>query len=344
MFSKITLIGAAVLSFGLCLSMSPARAAPKPINVTVTGAGVKGYYKVIVDEMDSLLRQAYPGSAITFLPNSPAGGLALIARGGANISIAAGAPETLFAVEGHPPFSAPLRNKLTWVMRLHNVQPIYMLANKAWAKAHGVTSFADIARKHIGARMALNREGNMQITLIDEDILRSYGITVKKLRSWGGSVSWVASGVGLKELQDRKVDVFMNARFIPDATVKYVARTVGLTWVHASRAKLQKIANQWGYSVKYMPKSVYPTILSRNEPYINEWSGMLAGSKTSPELVYKLCRALLSKSGRDAMRKISPAMHNFGPKDVAVIPKVAPRLNPGARRCFASYGVTPVHQ
>ena len=343
MFKKMTLIGTLVLSLGIGISSASA-ATDQPLKITVTGAGVKGYYKVIVDEMDSVLRAAYPGSAITFLPTSPAGGLATIARGGANISIAAGAPEVLYASEGHPPFPSPLRNKLTWVMRLHDAQPIYMLANKAWAKENGVGSFADIARKHIGARIALNNQGNMQITLIDEEILKSYGITLQKLRSWGGSVSWVPSGTGLQELQDRKVDVFMNARFIPDATVEYLSRTMGLTWVHASQAKLQKIADRWGYEVKILPKATYPSILPQNEPYINEWSGMLAGANTPPQVVYKLCRALLSKNGINALRGITPAMRNFGPKNVAVVPKVAPPLNAGASRCFAALGVKPIYQ
>ena len=52
-----------------------------PINYTVDGATASGYFKVVTEAINGLIRETYPGSAATYKPGSPAGGILNISRG-----------------------------------------------------------------------------------------------------------------------------------------------------------------------------------------------------------------------------------------------------------------------
>ena len=64
----------------------------KPIKYTVTGATVQGYFKVVVEAINAIVRDAYPDSAATFRPGSPAGGILEVATGKAEFTFTSGAP------------------------------------------------------------------------------------------------------------------------------------------------------------------------------------------------------------------------------------------------------------
>jgi hypothetical protein len=53
----------------------------KPISATVTGATPSGYPRTMVEGLNAVVRDAYPGSAVSFKPNSPGGGVLDIADG-----------------------------------------------------------------------------------------------------------------------------------------------------------------------------------------------------------------------------------------------------------------------
>ena len=78
------------------LAASPAGADFKdknPINYTVDGATASGYFKVVTEAINGLIRETYPGSAATYKPGSPAGGILNISRGQSDLTFNAGAPE-----------------------------------------------------------------------------------------------------------------------------------------------------------------------------------------------------------------------------------------------------------
>ena len=47
----------------------------KPITATVTGATPSGYPRTMVEGLNAVVRDAYPGSSVSFKPNSPGGGV-----------------------------------------------------------------------------------------------------------------------------------------------------------------------------------------------------------------------------------------------------------------------------
>src|SRR5688572_5635138 len=133
----------------------------EPITATVTGATARGYPKLVVEGLNGIVREAYPGSSITFKPSSPGGGLVQLASGEATLSVSASAPEIRHAVEGKPPYRESLKGKLTYVMMLNDNQPLHCIMTRAWAEANGIKTFADIAAKKSRLRLNLNEVGNL---------------------------------------------------------------------------------------------------------------------------------------------------------------------------------------
>src|SRR5689334_25159991 len=80
-----------------------------PITATVTGATPSGYPRTMVEGMNAVVRDAYPGSAVSFKPNSPGGGVLAIADGQADFTATATGTEVKLANEGQAPFQKPLK-------------------------------------------------------------------------------------------------------------------------------------------------------------------------------------------------------------------------------------------
>ena len=115
-----------------------------------------------------------------------------------------------------------------------------MKLTEAWSKANGVTSLADIAAKKPRMRLALNERANLQSTLGgSEAIFGAYGFSSASVEDWGGRLIRGNSAVGLAALQDGKADVFINARFLPDAKVREIARHRPLRWLDADRDSME---------------------------------------------------------------------------------------------------------
>ena len=98
--------------------------ASTPVRATVTGATVRGYYKVVVEAMNGIVRAAYPGFAITFRPSSPAGGLMALARQKADFAVAGGGPEIRNAWLGEAPYKQALADRFQHVLHVHSDSPV----------------------------------------------------------------------------------------------------------------------------------------------------------------------------------------------------------------------------
>src|SRR5258708_19834398 len=152
----------------ILISTPPARAGfddKGPINYTVDGATASGYFKVVTEAINGIIREVYPGSAATYKPGSPAGGIQNISIGQSDMTFNAGGPEIEYALEGKAPFRESLKGKFQFVMMLHNGLVVHNVMTKEWADRAGVKSFEDIAIKKPLMRLAVNQPANLQSTV-----------------------------------------------------------------------------------------------------------------------------------------------------------------------------------
>jgi len=307
-----------------------------PITVTVTGATPDGYPRTMVEGLNAVVRDAYPGSSVSFMPNSPGGGVLAIAEGKANFTATATGTEVRLANEGKSPYSAPLKGKFSLAMMLYNVQYIHVLMTKAWADANGIKSFADIAAKKPRLRLAINRPDNPQTTIGGPyEMMKAHGFTIDDIQKWGGSYVLGNSTIGLNAILDDKADVFMNVRNLGDSLIKDVASKRPLIWIDDDPAKTKQAADVFSFSVGTVTKDDYP-FLDKSYPTIRQWVALLVGAHTSDEMVYKYVKAI--GDNQDRVQKIGGSLKVFTTAGMTENPAALP-VHPGALRYYKEKGL-----
>jgi len=307
----------------------------EPITATVTGATSRGYPKLVVEGLNAIVREAYPGSAVTFKPSSPGGGLVQLASGDATFSASASAPEIRHAVEGKAPYREPLKGKLAYVMMLNDNQPLHCIMTRAWAEANGIRSFADLAAKKPRLRLNLNETGNLQATLGGANILMQvHGFGAADIEKWGGSISRGNSSAAKEAFQDGKVDAFITASSYPDSQLRDMARTRPMTWLESLPEKLKEAADFWNFRVDVVPKSVYG-FLDRDVQALFQWTSMCAATATPEEIAYKYVKAVHENAER--ARTIHPSLAEMSGEFMARNRSGLP-FHPGAERYYREKG------
>ena len=328
------------LGIALALAVAPALADfndKKPINATVTGATPSGYPRTMVEGLNALVRDTYPGSAVSFKPNSPGGGVLAIAEGQADFTATATGTEVKLANEGTAPFTKPLKGKFSLAMQLYDNQYIHFLMTKEWADQNGVRSWADIAAKKPRMRLAINRPDNPQTTIGGPyEVMKAHGFTIQDIEKWGGSYVLGNSQIGLDAITDGKADVFMNARNLADSLVKDVASKRPLLWIDGDPAVIQKAADVFNNKADMVPKGTYP-FMEKDYPTVRMWVALLAGSHVPDEVVYKYVKAVAESEKR--VQDIGGSLRSaFATSKMATNPANLP-YHPGALRYYKEKGL-----
>jgi TRAP transporter TAXI family solute receptor len=290
-----------ILLAGAVLVAAPAFADfndKKPITATVTGATPSGYPRTMVEGLNAVVRDSYPGSAVSFKPNSPGGGVLAVAEGQADFTATASGTEIRLANDGSFPFTKPLKGKFSYVMQLYDNQFIHFIMTKEWAEANGIKSWADIARKKPKMRLAINRPDNPQTTIGGPyQVMKAYGFSFEDVQKWGGSYVLGNSQIGLDAIVDGKADVFMNARNLGDSLVKDIAGKRALLWIDGDRGTIQKAADVFNFKADLVPKDTYP-FMEKDYPTVRMWISLVAGNHVSEEVVYKYVKAIAENEAR----------------------------------------------
>lgn len=270
----------------------------KAVTATVTGATPSGYPRTMVEGLNAVVRDVYPGSAVSFKPNSPGGGVLAIAEGQADFTATATGTEIRLANEGQSPYQKPLMGKFSYVMMLYDNQFIHFLMTRQWAEANGIRSWADIAAKKPRMRLAINRPDNPQTTIGGPyEVMKAHGFTINDIEKWGGNFVLGNSQIGLDAIVDDKADVFMNARNLGDSLVKDIAGKRALMWIDGDRAVIQKAADTFNFRADMVEKGTYP-FMDKDYPTVRMWVSLLAGSHVPDEVVYKYVKAIAENEGR----------------------------------------------
>ena len=332
-----TLIATALL-LGTAVVAAPAYAQfdnKNPITATVTGATPTGYPRVMVEGLNAVVRDAYPGSAVSLKPNSPGGGVLAIAEKEADFTATATGTEVKLALDGKTPFPASLKGKFSYVMQLYDIQYIHLLMTKEWADANGIKSFDDIAQKKPKIRLAINRPDNPQTTIGGPyEVMKAHGFTIEDIQKWGGSYVLGNSSIGLDAIKDGKADMFMNVRNLGDSLIKDIASKRELLWIDGDPKKIETAAKVFDFRMDMVKAGTYP-FMQKDYPTVRQWVGLLAGNHVSEEVVYKYTKALAENEA--AVQKIGGSMQVFTTKSMVQKPTELP-WHPGALRYYKEKG------
>ncbi len=309
----------------------------KPVTVTVTGATPSGYPRTMVEGLNAVVRDVYPGSAVSFKPNSPGGGVQAVATGQADFTATATGTEIRLALEGAAPFKEPLKGKLSYVMQLFDNQYIHFLMTKEWAEANGIKSWKDIAAKKPRMRLAINRPDNPQTTIGGPyEVMKAHGFTIDDIEKWGGSYVLGNSAIGLAAITDGKADVFMNARNLGDALIKDIAGKRDLLWIDGDQATVQKAADTFNNKADMVPAGTY-AFMEKPYPTVRMWVALVAGNHVAEETVYKYVKAIAENEAR--VQAVGGSLKTaFSRAKMPTTPANLP-MHPGAARYYKEAGL-----
>ncbi len=308
-----------------------------PITATITGATPTGYPRTLIEGLNAIVREAYPGSSISFKPNSPGGGVLAVSKGEADITATATGAEIKLANEGRFPFKEALAGKFQFVMQLYDNAYLHLLMTKAWADENGIRSWGDIAKKKPRMRLTLNRPDNPQGSIGGPyELMKVHGFTIDDIPKWGGSFVLGNSQVSIDAIKDGKADVMMGGGVLGNAVVKDVASKRDLLWIDGDLATLQKAASAFHYNAAMVPKGTYE-FMDKEYPTIRMAVIMLAGAHVSEEVVYKYTKAVAEAEAR--AKAIGGVMTTgFGVARMANNDAELP-VHPGALRFYKEAGL-----
>ena len=308
-----------------------------PLQATMTGGSSSGFYRLLAESINSIIREEYPGSEVAYEPGSPAGALAQVAQGQVEFGAAISPIEERAAIEGEGPFAetGSLEGKYLGVTRLYETQRMHSVMTKAFADEYGIQTFADIAEKKPPLRVALNQQGNYQNIRAAEEIFKAYGFSVEDIESWGGSVAYQASGDGVALMADRKVDMFFTSIFIPDSRIADLSRNQDLVWIPMDQEKLQQVAEELGVLTSTVEPGEYD-FMPVAEPTLAVQSDIVTNPDVSDQEIYKFVKAL--NENRQRMQEIHPSMTDFSPELMVKVREQVP-LHPGAELYYREQGL-----
>lgn len=308
-----------------------------PIQMTVTGGSSSGFYRLLAESINSIIREEYPGSEVAYEPGSPAGALAQVARGQVELGAAISPIEERAAKAGEGPFAqtGSLEGKYLGVARLYETQRMNSIMTKEFADEYGIRSFADIAEKKPPIRIALNQQGNYQNIRAAEETFKAYGFSVEDIEKWGGNVAYQASGDGIALLADRKVDMFFTSIFIPDSRITDLSRTLDLVWVPMDQDKLQPVADDLGILTSTVEPGEYDFV-TEAQPTLAVQSDIVTNPDVPAQDIYKFVKAL--DENQQQMKEIHPSMSDFSPELMIKVQEQVP-LHPGAEQYYREKGL-----
>lgn len=228
------------------VSAFPAQA--QKYNTTLSGASPGGLWSRIGGGIDAAVAKAYPGSTVTYQTSS--GGLAnvqLVSSGKVPLGMASDG-ELTAAVMGQKPFKSAIKN-VRVLFRVYapssRFQMTHVLVSRSFADKHGIKSFADIVRKKVPMRVAINRRGN-QDGDISESVMNALGATRKDITGWGGQVVHAASKEIVSLMLDRRIDVANFGISFNHPRIREIAKGVNPVLLDIPRNAAAKVAKQFG--------------------------------------------------------------------------------------------------
>lgn len=330
--------GPAAFAAAIAISTLPAYADfkdNKPVTFSVDGATATGYFKVVTEAINGIVREVYPGTAATYKPGSPAGGILNISRGTSDFTFNAGATEVGYALDGKAPFTESQKGKFQFVMLLHSGLIMHSLMTKEWADKNGVKSFADIAAKKPHMRLTVNTLANLQSTVsMYQSVFDAYGIKEDEVTK-GSPVFRSNAAGGFDAIRDGKIDVFINGGFLPTAEIIDIARGRPLMWIVGDPVKNKAAADRWTNTPIKVPKATYP-FMTEDGVTIALWNSIVAGTHVSEETVYKFVKALAEN--QDRVRAIHPTLGQFDIRQLSANPTQL-QYHPGAARYYREVGL-----
>lgn len=322
-------IKAAVI--GVCIGLGSMSAVAKD-NYIMAGASPGGLWSLLGAGVDKAMRASHPNATVTY--QTSGGGFAnaaQIASKKVDFGLMHDA-EAKIAAQGGAPYKAPISN-LRALAVMYNFAAFQPMVTKSFADKYGITSYEDLKAKKAPVRLIINKRGNIAHNQAVE-VLAAYGISLKDIESWGGSVQYSGSKGSVELMKNRQADMVMNNIFVGHSSIREVLNSMPMVMMPVSQAVRDKVSSAMGTGQMVIPGKAYD-ILSADHPTLALTAMLVINADTSDNEVYKITKALVTNLGE--IQGVHKAMRSLN-KEMMVKQNAIP-FHPGAVKAYKEAGL-----
>ncbi|MBU26441.1 MAG: hypothetical protein CMD99_10505 [Gammaproteobacteria bacterium] len=316
---------------GVCIGLGSMSAVAKD-NYIMAGASPGGLWSLLGAGVDKAMRASHSNATVTY--QTSGGGFAnaaQIASKKVDFGLMHDA-EAKIAAQGGAPYKAPISN-LRALAVMYNFAAFQPMVTKSFADKYGITSYEDLKAKKAPVRLILNKRGNIAHNQAVE-VLAAYGISLKDLESWGGSIQYSGSKGSVELMKNRQADMVMNNIFVGHSSIREVLNSMPMMMMPVSQAVRDKVSSAMGTGQMVIPGKAYD-ILPADHPTLALTAMLVVNADTSDNEVYKITKALVTNLGEiqgvhKAMRSLDKAM---------MVKQNAIPFHPGAVKAYKEAGL-----
>ena len=322
--SQVVLLGACLVGVSVNISAKD--------NYILAGASPGGLWSLLGAGVDKAMRASYPNATVTY--QTSGGGFANAGQVSAkkvDFGLMHDA-EAKIAAQGGEPFKAPVSN-LSALAVMYNFAAFQPMITKDFADKYGIASYDDLKAKKPPVRLILNKRGNIAHNQAVE-VLAAYGVTLKDIESWGGSIQYSGSKGSVELMKNRQADMVMNNIFVGHSSIREVLNSMPMLMMPVSQPVRNKVSRTMGTGQMVIPAKAYD-ILSEEHPTLALTAMLVVNSEMSDDEVYKITKALVSNVGE--IQSVHKAMRSLS-KEMMVKQNAIP-FHPGAVKAYKEAGL-----
>lgn len=319
------------MAIGLAISATAVQA--QSLNLNLSGGNPGGLWSLLGAGIDRAVNAADPAAVVTY--QATGGGFAnigLLASGRTDLGLMHDA-EVRLALEGEPPFRAPVSN-MKAIGYMYNWAPMHFFLDRRMAEQYGINSLDDIATSGAPLRIGINRSGNItsNIALL---MLELAGVTDGTLAEAGGQLVRAGANEQGELIQDGRLDMITNGIFINHSSFRAVDQNADVVLLSVPQEVIDATNQRFGTGQMTIPAGSYS---NQNEDIQTVTLGALLGTTDamSDDEAYALTTALIEHL--DEVRSVHSAMQQLSPEMLAT-PSLL-EFHPGAARAYSEAGLS----
>ena len=268
------------------------------------------------------------GSTIDVLPF--AGGIGnalLIDKGDAEIGFLFG-PTAKWAFEGRLAYNKKIDALRGMIGGLDRYFVVVMATKRS-----GITSLEEVAAKKYPLKVVAQPMGSASEYSM-RTILEAYGMTYDNIKSWGGVVMPTSTTVAQAQMQDGKMDMWINVVTAGHPAISELAISTDLVFLPMREEIVNKLI-PYGYHKAILPAKTFRG-QDKDVPVVG-WETCLVGHKDlKSEEAYLLTKTIMEQKAN--LIKAHAGFKHFNPEDAWKIKEDVP-LHPGSEKYYREKGM-----
>ncbi len=313
-----------MLAAALVISIMFSSVAAAPKFLTISTGPVGGEWYILGGILSELLKPVLPDTKVTATTGGGVANLSTVASGKSDIGTTQ--DQLLYdARNGTTDFTS---GKLTNVLALGYLADIYMSVFLV-REDYNIASLDDLAAKKIGMRILTAPTGSTPSRAAVR-MLEEYGVTPDLLKSWGGSLSYVAYADASSMIRDGHADAYVGP-IMPAIIELTVSRKMKMLPV--KEAVLKAMTAKYAYGRATIPAGAYDFVKT-NTPVMTESPVLIVRDDVDEQTVYLITKAIAENPA-----KIQGAGATYAKFDPKMMPNISGGpIHPGALRYYKEKG------